>query len=151
MGSRVFHVSGSDERPADRAPSVASEGTFSNGSRRGRVYSDITPSLYALLGYEPEDLGPLFGRRLFAPRDDDSSLRRPDPFLLASSYGAVYGVLRQNGRRLYVVDAVDGREYAFDLSASAENVPVTPAMTTVNRRLIEEQLRALASVYRYRP
>ena len=40
-----------------------------------RVFStDITPSLYALLGYQPQDLGPLFGRSFFTPRDGDSSL-----------------------------------------------------------------------------
>ena len=29
--------------------------------------TDITPTLYALLGHEPMDLGPLFGRPLFGP------------------------------------------------------------------------------------
>jgi hypothetical protein len=112
--------------------------------------NDITPSLYALLGYQPRDLGPLFGRPIFTARESDVSLRRRDAFLLASSYGAVYGILRQNGRRMYVVDAVDGRDYAFDLTGSTGTAAITPAMTTMNRQLIDEQLRALGSVYRYR-
>ena len=45
--------------------------------------TDIAPSLYALLGYEPADLGPLFGRSFFTPPNGDSSWRRREPFLLA--------------------------------------------------------------------
>jgi len=111
--------------------------------------TDITPTLYALLGYVPQDLGPLFGRPIFAARNDDTPLRRGGPFLLASSYGAVYGVVRQNGRRMHVVDAVDGQEYAFDLSGPPEAAAVTPAMSSANRRVIAEQIAALASRYRY--
>jgi sulfatase-like protein len=111
--------------------------------------TDISPSLYAALGYEPKDLGPLFGRSFFAPRDDASSLRRRDPFLVASSYGAVYGTLRQNGRRLYAVDSVDGTEYLFDMTGPPSRVPVTAATAASNRRVIEQQLNALASTLGY--
>src|SRR4029077_19555938 len=39
-----------------------------------QVFStDIAPSLYTLLGYQPRDLGPLFGRSFFTARDADSS------------------------------------------------------------------------------
>ena len=111
--------------------------------------TDISPSLYAALGYEPKDLGPLFGRSFFAPRDDRSSLRRRDPFLVASSYGAVYGTLRQNGRRLYAIDSVDGAEYLFDMTGAPSKVPVTAATAASNRRVIEQQLTGLASTLGY--
>ena len=113
--------------------------------------TDIAPTLYALLGYQPDDLGPLFGRPLFIARDDESTLRRRSGFLLASSYGAVYGVLAQNGRRLHVVDAVDGQEFAFDLSGSPQPVTVTPATSAANRQIIARQIAALASLYRSEP
>jgi arylsulfatase A-like enzyme len=113
--------------------------------------TDIAPTLYTLLGYQPNDLGPLFGRPLFIARDDRSSLRRRNGFLLASSYGAVYGMLAQNGRRLHVVDAVDGREFAFDLSGAPQPTTVTPATSAANRRMIAEQIAALASLYRSEP
>lgn len=117
-----------------------------------RVFStDITPSLYALLGYQPEDLGPLFGRSFFTPRDGDSSWRRRDVSLLASSYGAVYGVLTQNGRRLYVVDTVDATEYALDVTTGFRRLPLTPFSMSVSRRAIADQLRALATFFRYSP
>ena len=117
-----------------------------------RVFStDITPSLYTLLGYQPQDLGPLFGRSFFTPRDGDSSWRRRDVSLLASSYGAVYGVLSQNGRRLYVVDTVDATEYALDLTTGFRRLTLTPLLMSVNRRTIADQLHALATFYRYSP
>ena len=37
--------------------------------------------------------------------------------LLASSYAPVYGVLSENGRRMYVADGVNFRDYWFDLAA----------------------------------
>jgi hypothetical protein len=115
-----------------------------------RVFSsDIAPSLYTLLGYHPADLGPMFGRSFFTPRDGDSSWRRREMSLVASSYGAVYGVLSQNGRRLYVVDTVDATEYAMDLTREPQRLAVTPTMMAVNRRAIEDRLRALATFYRY--
>jgi arylsulfatase A-like enzyme len=115
-----------------------------------RVFSsDIAPSLYTLVGYQPADLGPMFGRSFFTPRDGDSSWRRREMSLVASSYGAVYGVLSQNGRRLYVVDTVDATEYAMDLTGEPRRLTVTPAMMAVNRRAIEDRLRALATFYRY--
>lgn len=113
--------------------------------------TDITPSLYALLGYQPQDLGPLFGRSFFTPREGDSSWRRREVSLLASSYGAVYGVLSQNGRRLYVVDTVDATEYALDLTAGFRRRTLTPLLMAVNRRAIADQLHALAAFYRYSP
>jgi arylsulfatase A-like enzyme len=114
--------------------------------------TDITPTLYGLLGYSPRDLGTLFGRPLFVPQDVDLSSRRRESFLVASSYGAAYGMLRDNGRVMYVVDAVDGREYAFDLAtAPGTRVEVTQSMTNENRRMIRENLTALAALYQYHP
>jgi arylsulfatase A-like enzyme len=113
--------------------------------------TDITPSLYALLGYEPADLGSFFGRPLFVSPDADTSWRRRERFLLASSYGTVYGTLRHNGRRLFVVDAIDGRDTAFDIGTTfvGQRLEITQAMIADNRGLIREELTALARRYGY--
>ena len=115
--------------------------------------TDITPSLYALLGYEPADLGPLFGRPLFVSPDADASWRRRERFLLGSSYGTVFATLRHNGRALFVVDTVDGRDNAFDIgrSLAAERRELTQAMMAENRALIREQLTALSRQYHSPP
>jgi arylsulfatase A-like enzyme len=118
--------------------------------------TDIAPTLYALLGYTPRDLGSLFGRPLFVDHSVDHNgeltSRRRESFLIASSYGAVYGMLRDNGRLMYVVDTVDGREYAFDLSSvPGGRIDVTQTMTNENRRMIQEGLTTLAALYHYQP
>jgi len=114
--------------------------------------TDITPTLYALLGHETADLGPLFGRPLFGPAGEPPP-RRPGPFLLASSYGAVYAILRDNGTRLYTSDAEDARDFAFDLSGGGPGVrlALTADMTATNRRLIREQLSQLAALNHFTP
>jgi len=113
--------------------------------------TDITPSLYVLLGYRPADLGPLFGHSFFTARDGDSWQRRREKSLLASSYGAVYGVVSQNGRRMYVVDTVDATEYALDLSGESRRLEATPLMIAGNRDVIATQVSALAATYHYQP
>ncbi|HYM23011.1 MAG TPA: sulfatase-like hydrolase/transferase [Vicinamibacterales bacterium] len=113
--------------------------------------TDVTPSLYALLGHEPRDRGPLFGRPLFVRSDADFSWRRRQPFLLASSYGAVYARLARNGRRMYVVDAVDGRDDLFAMDGAAGEpgraLDVTPATAAAGRAFIREQIDDLARMY----
>ena len=117
--------------------------------------TDLTPSLYALLGHEPRDRGTLFGRPLFVPPAVDLSWRRREQFLLASSYGAVYARLRQNGRRMYVVDAVDGRDYLFEMEGAAASpgrqLEVTRETATEGRAFIRDGVDAIAALYRYRP
>jgi hypothetical protein len=137
----IVHV---PSRLRERMPVDLSALTFS---------SDIVPSLYALLGYEPGVPGPLAGRTAFGRSADDSAWRRRDEFLLASSYGAVYAVLRRNGTRMYVVDAVDGSDSAFDLSGDGvgRRLPVTETLSTESRAHIRQHLAVLARENRYRP
>jgi arylsulfatase A-like enzyme len=113
--------------------------------------TDLAPTLYALTGNEAADLGPLFGSPLFVEPGTDLSARRRQSFVLASSYGAVYGMLRHNGRKLYAADAVDGRDDAYDMSDDRmdRRVAITQAMRSLNRRLITEQLDTLAALNHY--
>jgi hypothetical protein len=115
--------------------------------------TDITPTLYELLGEEPADLGTLFGAPLFVPSNAELLPRRRQSFLLASSYGAVYGMLRHNGRKLYAADAIDGHDDAYDMSADwpAQRIAITQAMLSLNRRLISEQLNELAALNHFTP
>jgi arylsulfatase A-like enzyme len=114
---------------------------------------DVTPTLYKLLGYEPERLGPLFGSSLFEDPGRDLSWRRREAYVIASSYGAVYGVLSHNGRKLYIADAINARDYAYDLTGHALGVRsgMTDADRDLNRQLIREQVGALAASYHFVP
>lgn len=114
--------------------------------------TDISPTLHALLGYPPSDLGTLYGAPLFVasgrPRD-----RRTENILLSSSYGAVYGMLRDDARSLYIADAMNGRDYAFDLSGGGfgTRVAITDAAREEEWSLIREQIGTIASQYRFTP
>ena len=92
--------------------------------------TDITPTLYALLGEPPSTDGPrgirhlLMGSPLLADPSTDLSWRRRESYLVASSYGPVFGLLGHNGRRLYLADAVEAREYAYELGPDGTDVRV---------------------------
>jgi hypothetical protein len=114
--------------------------------------TDITPSLYTLLGYRVDPQEWPLGNSLFVPPGTDTSWRRRQPALLSSSYGPVYGVLRNNGESLYIADAVNGRDYAYDLrSLKPVRVGVTGGMRSESRAFIRERLEQLAALYHFTP
>jgi hypothetical protein len=70
--------------------------------------------------------------------------------LLASSYGAVYAVVADGGRSLYVADGVNDRDYAYDLTqAVAVRVGVTEASRARARALIQADIDRLGRMYQY--
>ena len=111
---------------------------------------DITPSLYYLLGHRPIEKNDLFGSPLFT---ETPAERQRDPeaaYLLASSYGAVYGILSDRGRRLYIADGVNYRTYQFDLNrdGSAALSPGASFEQDQNER-IRRQILAIDSFYKF--
>ncbi|MFO0983153.1 MAG: sulfatase-like hydrolase/transferase [Planctomycetota bacterium] len=78
--------------------------------------TDLTPSLYYLLGHPPTLDAPMYGRPLFTRTHGERTAREQPAYLLASSYGPVYGILRDHGRALYIVDAVNYKDYDYDLA-----------------------------------
>ena len=111
--------------------------------------TDIAPTLYALTGRPVRDLGPLFGDPLFVPAGEALPDRRRESYVLTSSYGATFALLRRNGKFLYISDLVDWRESAFDLSSGpiGSPVPVDSALRRVNQRRIREQVAAVGELY----
>jgi hypothetical protein len=121
--------------------------------------TDLTPTLYALLGARVDNRTPrdtrdlLVGSPLFVEPTADLSWRRGESYLVASSYGPVYGVIDRNGRHLYLADSVESREYAYDLRPDGRDVRVgmTDADRDLYRRRIREQIGELAAWYRFTP
>jgi hypothetical protein len=114
--------------------------------------ADLAPTFYALLGYRPADLGPLFGAPLFAPQGSPRSARATGRFLIGSSYGAVYGVVSENGRNLYIADALNARDFGFDMSGmSARRIGVTRDERGASRAFIRAQLEELARLHHFEP
>lgn len=111
--------------------------------------TDVTPSLYALTGRTPTRPRAAAGVSLYASADADIPSRRHDAFLVASSYGAVYGILAHNGRRLYIADGIEGRDSMYDLSPAGadERIGMTDAERRANRARIREQIADLSAWY----
>jgi len=111
--------------------------------------TDITPTLYRLLGHEPVPPAPFFGEPLARPPGAPAA---PRDRMVAASYGAVYGALLDRGTRYYVFDAVAMREMAFELGAGAlpgKEVPVTPDVQERGVKVIRNAVGAIGTFYRF--
>ena len=114
---------------------------------------DITPSLYYLLGHGPVAKDELFGRPLFTrSREELTSYLRPN-YLLVSSYAPVYGVLDGSGKSLFVVDAVNQKNYFYDFANDPEGLHnrVTPQIRDRNESIIRREVGLIDNFYHYAP
>ena len=82
----------------------------------------------------------MFGMPLIDLDDAARLKRRIGPYIVASSYGPVYGVLRNNGLLLYIVDGINLAEHEFDLTRGLNGEEIVP--TDVDRREAWPALRA---------
>jgi hypothetical protein len=113
--------------------------------------TDITPSLYYLLGHKPIAKDELMGRPLFtASQQEQTDYLRPS-YMLASSYGAVYGILSNNGRSLYIADGVNYTDYFYNLEAdpAGKTNIINASLKTENQKLIFEGIGHLNQVYKF--
>ncbi|HEY3927966.1 MAG TPA: sulfatase-like hydrolase/transferase [Candidatus Koribacter sp.] len=111
--------------------------------------TDLTPSLFYLLGQKQVMNNPLFGHPLFTGLLDEQKPYETDSQLLVSSYGPVYGLLSDNGKRLYIADGVNYRDYAFDLSpdGSSKETSLTEEQRAEAQRKIRQQVEDIAHFY----
>jgi hypothetical protein len=115
--------------------------------------TDITPTLYAVLGHPPSAPAPMFGQPLFWPSEQPPPRRAAEGHLVASSYGSVYGWITDEGRRLYVADGVDFRDYLFTLDGSPTGraEPVGGDDRRQGQQAIREGIGEIAKYYRFSP
>ena len=115
--------------------------------------TDITPSLYYLLGHRPIRSNPLFGRPLFAETRRELDTYRRTELFLASDERAVYGLLADNGRFLYTTYDYPAESFLFDLSQdpNAEHNLLTKPLQAEYAQQIIEHLHTVADFYGYKP
>ena len=77
--------------------------------------TDITPSLYYLLGHRPVRQNPIFGHPLFVETRRELEVYRRDELFLASDERAVYGLLTRDGKFLYATYDSPAESFLFDL------------------------------------
>lgn len=106
--------------------------------------TDITPSLYYLTGHKPDTSNEMFGRPLFVETKEELARTRRTDYLIASSYGPVYGILTGDGGRLSISDAVNYHDCAFDMKASftsGEETLGSAARGELQKKIKEKVLR----------
>ena len=112
--------------------------------------TDITPSLYYLLGHRPIVSDEMFGHPLFTERPEEQGQYRRESYLIASSYGAVYGILSGDGKSLFVSDAVSYKDYLFDLTTNDTGGATANSSTkTKNEEKIRKGILAINHFYKY--
>jgi sulfatase-like protein len=117
------------------------------------VLTDITPSLYYLLGHRPIVANPTFGRPLFAETPQELHSYKRDELFLASDVRAVFGLLSENGRWLYATYDSPAESRLFDLAHdpnATHNVVTENLKKQYDTRVIE-YLQAIGDFYGYKP
>lgn len=113
--------------------------------------TDITPTIYAALGYRLPAPPPLAGRPLAPSTMDDSAARRRGHAVLSASYGAVYAVVSRNGRRLYIADAIQERDHAYERASLSDlrwaEVPADDGTRMLGRLRIRRHVDAIGRTY----
>jgi len=112
--------------------------------------TDISPTVYAALGYRPRPSNALMGESLVDADVARDRRRRRDDYVVEASYSAVYGVMRHNGTRLYIIDAMSGSEYAYQRKRGGAwtATPVDRSIREPAARVIREHIDAIRRVYR---
>ena len=115
--------------------------------------TDITPTLYYLLGHRPIEQNALYGRPLFAETRAELDHYPKQDLLLASDVRAVYGILTADGRYLYTTYDSPAQSYLFDLVAdpnAEHNILTAPLKQRYDEEIIEH-LHLIADFYGYKP
>jgi arylsulfatase A-like enzyme len=115
--------------------------------------TDITPTLYYLLGHRPIEINPVFGRPLFTETREELALYRRHEMFLASDERAVYGLLADNGRFLFTTYDSPAASFLFDLSNDPDALHnlLTPDSERKYGRQVIEHLHEVADFYGYKP
>jgi arylsulfatase A-like enzyme len=110
--------------------------------------TDVTPTLYRLLGYEVTSDDRFFGVPLVGAAGTLPA--RTPRHLAASSYGPVYAVFDDGGDSLYILDAVNYRDYLFRLGTRPgddREVTATPEEQADYQAFIRLRLREMHALY----
>ena len=113
--------------------------------------TDITPSIYYLLGHRPILQNPLFGHPIFVEHREELNPR--DELFLASDERAVYGLLTDDGKLLYTTYDSPARSFLFDLEHdpnALHNLIDDSSSKEYDARIIG-YLQKIADFYGYRP
>jgi Sulfatase len=112
--------------------------------------TDITPTLYYLLGHKPIIKNDLFGRPLFVSTPEELKMYRRDELFFASDTHANYGWLTANGF-FYAVSDSPYRRFLFDLKHDPQGLHnlVTDSTKQFDEQRLMNYLHKIATFYGY--
>ncbi|HEY6249023.1 MAG TPA: sulfatase-like hydrolase/transferase [Candidatus Angelobacter sp.] len=114
--------------------------------------TDITPSLYYLLGHRPIEQNQIFGRPLFTAAREEEQRYLRSSYLVASSYGPVYGLLENAGDSLYVADAVEYTDHLYQWKdgGAPGTAVVTPEIRADRQQKIRDAVNEVNRFYGFK-
>jgi len=114
--------------------------------------TDLTPSLYYLLGHPPSLHNEIAGGPLFTETQEEQALWHRDNFMLAASYAAVYGMLSDEGKSLFVADAVNEQDSYWEMDDhTGHSSFVGSRAQEKGQKLIREGITRINELYQFRP
>lgn len=130
-------------------PSRFQKGLYHNAETVAFL-TDITPSLYYLLGHRPIVRDTVLGRPLFTVTQKEHDEYVQESYLLGSSYGAVCGLIKDNGRSLFISDGTNHKDYFYDLVTDPRGLRnrVSDSMRAENHKLIRDHIMAIKRFYK---
>jgi predicted AlkP superfamily pyrophosphatase or phosphodiesterase len=115
--------------------------------------TDITPTLYYVLGQRPIRNDAMLGRPLFTLTMEEQKPYMRDSYLIGDSYGPQYALLRDNGRTLFVANGENNQAYIYDLAHSfaGERTNIDEEAVSENKRAIVSEIQKIQAFYNYQP
>jgi hypothetical protein len=116
------------------------------------VLTDVVPTLYKLLGYEPAVGSSLLGRSFVSRPGEPWAGADRRQLLVQSSYSRIFGLLDGEARWLYTANANEAREQFYDLTVDAVQPRSLPARDRVTfRKALADAMRQVGEHYAPEP
>jgi hypothetical protein len=114
--------------------------------------TDLTPSLYYMLGHPPSLHNEIFGRPLFTETAEEQVTWHRDHYMISASYAAVYGILSGDGKSLFVADGVNEQNGYWEMDDETGHSGYAGSRTQEQgQRLIREGITRINELYKFRP
>jgi arylsulfatase A-like enzyme len=113
--------------------------------------TDITPSIFYLLGHGPIRNDEVLGRPLITRTAAELAMYDRPSYLLASSYVAAYGIIRNDGKTFFSISGDKGKEalYNLDTDPHGDRSLLTRNDVEINHAEIRSHLAQIAKAYNF--
>jgi len=111
--------------------------------------TDITPTLYYLLGHRQIAHDEIYGKPLLTETDEERRSYLRDEYLITSSYGPAFGLLMDHGSKLFIASAFNDSISFYDLAAdpTALHNRVSAAIVKKYAPRLEQRMDAVDKYY----